>query len=80
MVEPVAVGNGVGAVADPTPPVAVLYQSKLVPVEVKAVAVAFWQYVTVVVTVGAGVTGMASIIKLTGADTQPLIISFAVTG
>ena len=80
MVEPDAVVNGVGAVADPTPPVAVIYQSKLVPMAVKAVAVASWQYVTGVVTVGDGVTGMASINKLTGADIQPLIISFAVTG
>ena len=56
--EPDAVVNGVGAVADPMPPVALLYQSKLVPVAVKAVAVSFWQYVTGVVTVGAGVEFM----------------------
>ena len=62
MVEPVAVVNGIGAVADPIPPVVVLYQSKLVPVAVKAVAVAFWQYVTGVVTVGAGVEFMVTVI------------------
>ena len=66
MVEPVAVVNGVGAVADPMPPVAVLYQSKLVPVADKAVAVAFWQYVTGVVTVGAGVEFMVTVIDARG--------------
>ena len=66
MVEPVADVNGVGAVADPTPPVAVLYQSKLVPVAVKAVAVAFWQYVTGVVTVGAWLEFMVTVIDARG--------------
>ena len=66
MVEPVAVVNGVGAVEDPMPPVAVLYQNKLVPVAVKAVAVAFWQYVTGVVTVGAGVEFMVTVIDARG--------------
>ena len=66
MVEPVAVVNGVGAVEDPMPPVAVLYQNKLVPVAVKAVAVAFWQYVTGVVTVGAGVEFIVTVIDALG--------------
>ena len=66
MVVPVADVNGVGAVADSTPPVAVLYQSKLLPVAVKVVAVAFWQYVTVVVTVGAGVAFMVTVIDARG--------------
>ena len=66
MVEPVAVVNGVGVVADPTPPVGVLYQSKLVPEAVKAVAVAFWQYVTGVVTVGAGVEFIVTVIDALG--------------
>ena len=66
MVEPDAVVMGVGAVADPMPPVEVLYQSKLVPEAVKAVAVAFWQYVTGVVTVGAGVTFMVTVINALG--------------
>ena len=66
MVEPDAVVIGVGAVADPMPPVAVLYQSKLVPEAVKAVAVAFWQYVTGVVTVGAGVTFIVTVIDALG--------------
>ena len=47
--------DGVGAVVLPVPPVAVVYHNKLVPVAVSAVATAFWQYVTGVVTVGAGV-------------------------
>ena len=64
--DPDAVVNGVGAVADPMLPVAVLYQSKLVPVADKAVAVAFWQYVTVVVTVGAGVEFMVTVIDARG--------------
>ena len=66
MIEPVAVVNGVGAVADPTPPDGVLYQSKLVPVADKVVAVAFWQYVTGVVTVGAGVELMVTVIDALG--------------
>ena len=66
MVEPVAVVNGVGAVADPTPPVAVLYQSKLVPVADKVVAVAFWQYVTGVVTVGASAEFMVTVMNARG--------------
>ena len=66
MIEPVAVVNGVGAVADPTPPVGVLYQSKLLPVADKVVAVAFWQYVTGVVTVGASVEFMVTVIDARG--------------
>jgi hypothetical protein len=43
MVEPAADVMGVGAVAEPMPPVATLYQSKPVPVAVKADAVALRQ-------------------------------------
>ena len=50
---PAATVLGVGAVALPTPPVATVYHNRLVPVAVKAVAVAFWQYAIGVVTVGA---------------------------
>ena len=46
---------GTGAAATPVPPVAFVYQSRLLPVAVQAVAVAFWQYVMGDVTVGAGV-------------------------
>ena len=45
--------DGVGAVEDPVPPLATVYQSKLVPVAVSGVAVEFWQYVTGEDTVGA---------------------------
>ena len=50
---PAVAVDGVGAVAEPVPPVAVVYHSNPVPVAVSAVAVAPWQYVTGVVTVGA---------------------------
>ena len=43
MVDPGAVVTGVGAVAEPKPPIAVLYQSKPVPLAVKADALAFKQ-------------------------------------
>ena len=51
---------GVGAVALPVPPVATVYHNRLEPVAVKAVAVALWQYVTGVVTVGAAGVGVTS--------------------
>jgi hypothetical protein len=57
MVEPVVVVEGVGAVPLPVPPVAAVYHSRLVPVAVSGTAVAFWQYVTGLVTVGAGGVG-----------------------
>ena len=50
---PVVAVAGVGAVALPVPPVAVVYHNRFVPVAVSGTAVAFWQYVTGVVTVGA---------------------------
>ena len=50
---PTVVVEGVGAVADPVPPVAAVYHNKLLPVAVSGTAVAFWQYVTGEVTVGA---------------------------
>ena len=43
---PTVVVTGVGAVADPVPPVAVVYQSNVFPamaVAVNGTAVAFWQ-------------------------------------
>jgi hypothetical protein len=45
--------DGVGAVEDPEPPDKAVYHFKEVPVAAKAVAIAFWQYVTGEVTVGA---------------------------
>ena len=50
---PAVAVDGIGAVAVPVPPVAVVYHSNPVPVAVSAVAVALWQYVTGVATVGA---------------------------
>ena len=50
--------DGVGAVAEPVPPVEVVYHNRPVPVAVSAVAVAPWQYVTGEDTVGAAVTAV----------------------
>ena len=55
VVLPAVAVDGVGAVADPVPPVAAVYHNKLVPVADNADAVAFKQYTTGVVTVGAAV-------------------------
>jgi hypothetical protein len=51
---PAVAVEGVGAVALPVPPVAVVYHNRPVPVAVREAAVSFWQYVTGVVTEGAG--------------------------
>ena len=40
---PVVAVEGVGAVALPVPPVAVVYHNRFVPVAVSGTAVAFWQ-------------------------------------
>jgi hypothetical protein len=50
--------DGVGAVAEPVPPEAVVYQRRLVPVAVSAEAVAPWQYTTGLVTTGAAGVGL----------------------
>ncbi len=50
---PIAVVDGVGAVVLPVPPVAVVYHIRFVPDAVNGTAVAPWQYVTGVLTVGA---------------------------
>ena len=44
----------------PVPPVATVYHNRFEPVAVKAVAVALWQYVTGLVTVGAAGVGVTS--------------------
>ena len=49
---PLLAVEGVGAVAEPTPPDAAVYHNKLLPVAERAVAVAFWQYVTGDTTTG----------------------------
>ena len=41
MVEPADVDEGMGAVLLPTPPIAVVYHNKLVPVAVSTAVVAF---------------------------------------
>ena len=53
MVDPAVEVDGVGAVALPVPPVAVVYHNNAVPVAVNGTAAAPWQYVTGVVTPGA---------------------------
>ena len=50
---PVFEVDGVGAIVLEVPPVATVYHFNAVPVAVNAIAVAFWQYVTGVVTAGA---------------------------
>ena len=40
---PADVVSGVGAVAEPTPPVGVVYHNKPAPVAVNWLAVVFWQ-------------------------------------
>ena len=50
---PIVAVDGVGAVALPTPPVGTVYHIRFVPVAVNGTAVANWQYVTGVITVGA---------------------------
>jgi len=50
---PTVAVDGVGAVELPVPPVATVYQRRVVPVAVIGTAGSFWQYVTGVVTVGA---------------------------
>ena len=55
MVVPTVVVEGVGAVEFPVPPVEFVYHNRFVPVAVRAIAVAFWQYITGEETVGDGV-------------------------
>ena len=71
---PAVVVEGAGAVAEPVPPVAAVYQRRFDPVAVNIAAVAFWQYVIGVVTVGAaGVAVIFTIIAALG-DSQPLTV------
>ena len=65
--------DGVGAVALPVPPVAVVYHNNPVPVAVSGTAVAFWQYVTGVVTPGAsGIVFTVTTISVLGLS-QPIV-------
>jgi len=52
---PGVVVDGTGADEDPVPPVGVVYHCNPEPVAVSAVAMAFWQNVTGLLTVGPGV-------------------------
>ena len=63
MVDPAVAVDGVGAVALPVPPVAVVYHNNAVPVAVNGAAAAPWQYVTGVVPVGAGVVQGTDAVK-----------------
>ena len=65
--------TGVGAVDEPVPPVAAVYQSKLVPVAVSGTAVVFWQYVTGVVTPGAAGVGLIVTVIEARGPSQPLV-------
>ena len=61
---PTAAVEGVGAVDEPVPPVAVVYHNKPLPVAVSGEAVWFWQSCTGVFTTGAA--GMGLTVTVTG--------------
>ena len=74
MVFPVAAVDGVGAVAEPTPPAAVVYQRRLVPVAVKGTEAVPWQYTTGVITVGAAGVGLiVTVIAALGPSHVPVV-------
>ena len=67
-----AVVIGVGAVAVPTPPVAVVYHNKFVPVAINGIATSFWQYNTGVTTIGAsGVLFTVTVMAALGPSQVP---------
>ena len=66
--------EGTGAVALPVPPVAAVYQSRLLPVAVRSVAVAFWQYVTGELTVGAAGVALIVTAIVDRGPSHPLIV------
>ena len=65
-------------VATPVPPVAAVYHNKLVPVAVKAVAVAPWQYEIGEVTVGAVGCGLTVTVVAAEVAEQPLSVTVTV--
>ena len=75
---PAVVVNGVGAIADPVPPVAAVYHNRLVPVADNADAIAFKQYTTGVVTVGAAVNAFTVTVPKPEVE-QPLAPSVTLT-
>jgi len=71
---PAVVVEGVGAVALPTPPVAAVYHNRFVPVAVSGTAVAPWQYVTGLVTVGAAGNAVTfTVIAARGPSQVPVV-------
>jgi hypothetical protein len=66
--------EGVGAIGDPVPPEAVVYQRRLVPAAVSGEAVAPWQYATGLVTIGAaGVELTVTSICALGPSHMPVV-------
>ena len=65
---------GVGAVALPVPPLGTVYHFNEDPVAVRAVAVAFWQYTTGLVTVGAAGVGVTFTAMVARGLSQPLTV------
>ena len=65
---------GVGAVAEPTPPDAVIYHNKLLPVAERVVAVAFWQYVTGDTTTGGDGSGVTITSICARTLSHPLVV------
>jgi hypothetical protein len=72
---PVVAVEGVGAVGLPVPPVAVVYHNNPVPVAVRGTAVAFWQYVTGVVTPGASGAAFTVTLTVPAILVQPLTVA-----
>jgi hypothetical protein len=65
--------DGVGAVALPTPPVALLYHNKLLPVAVSGAEGAPWQYFTGLLTTGAaGVLLTVTVMDDLGLSQEPV--------
>ena len=65
---------GVGAVALPVPPLTTVFHLSDDPVAVRAVAVAFWQYTTGLVTVGAAGVGVTFTAMVARGLSQPLTV------
>ena len=71
---PTVVVEGVGAVALPTPAVGTVYHINPVPVAVNGTAVAPWQYVTGVVTVGEEGGAVTTTVVVPEQDVDPLVV------
>ena len=81
VVLPAVAVDGVGAVADPFPPVAAVYHNRFVPVADNADAVAFKQYTTGVITDGAAVDvfTVTTIAALAPSQATPLVVTVWLT-